>query len=149
MKKRILILGILILSFACENESPLREEEFNKDKAISEIKTAYSQWALASQNKDIPAMYRLSYPGGNFEGMTNVCIEDWDIGNVLYYKFSSLNVTYIDEESAEIEGIIDMLQGHPGSNYKSIFRSSAEFYEEKWTLDGMNAFHVNQLIEIY
>lgn len=142
---------IFISLLSCDNNIPSDEPIFDKNKAITEIKTAYSQWSIASENKDISTMYRLSYPGGNFEGMTNVCIDDWNSGGILYYKFSSVSVRYVDENEATIEGIADMIQGPNGHNinFKSNFVSGAVFYDGKWLLDGFNGFQDWQLIETY
>jgi hypothetical protein len=151
MKIKVLVLSILFSIVSCAEESPKEETGFDEEKAITEIKSAYSQWALASQTRDIPTMYRLSYPGGNFEGATEVCVEMWNQDHIFYYLISSVNVHYATEDEAEADGIIDMIQGPNGNNFnfKSRFASSAVFYDGKWLLDGLNAFHTDQLIETY
>jgi hypothetical protein len=151
MKRIVFVFSILFSIVSCVKESSKEKTGFDEEKAKAEIKSAYSQWALASQTRDIPTMYRLSYSGGNFEGATAVCTETWNNGQILYYLISSVNVHYATENEAEADGIIDMIQGPNGNNYnyKSRFASSAVFYDGKWLLNGLNAFHTDQLIEIY
>jgi hypothetical protein len=148
MRPKFFYLFILVSLISCEKNTPNNEVKFDRDKAKAEIKSAYMDWATASKNKNSATMYRLSYPDENFEGMTKVCVEDWNDNFTLYYLFSSLNVTHVDEVEASIEGISDMIQGPNGEgiNFREKFLSSAVFSNGKWLLDGMNTY---ELIESY
>lgn len=156
MRTNILVFSILISLISCEKKTSESEPVFDKEKAITEIKKAYYDWGTASKNRDIPTMYRLSYPSGNFEGMTENFSGDWNNGATIYLIFSSLNVSLDDQQSATVDGIVDMIQGpNDGGingthiNFKSYFMSSAVFYDGKWLLSGFNGFQNYQFIEDY
>ncbi|MBN2818026.1 MAG: hypothetical protein JXP36_03620 [Bacteroidales bacterium] len=144
MKINLLVLALCALSFvSCENNYDSEEPKFDKDQAIIEIKSALSSWASASQVKNSTQMYQLSYDGGNFEGMTEHCQVQWERGLTLYYKFCSVVVTDIfDQNYAELEGIVDMVQGVTGYNYRFNFVASAKLVDDTWLLDGSNFYNL-------
>jgi hypothetical protein len=152
--KRILFLVIVVIPFlliSCEtgNNGPEYEEyiPFDANTAIAIVKNIYIQWSDATANKDITTMYKLSKPGSNFEGMSNVCVEQWKTNPMYHFKFTNVSVMYINKDEATVDGIADFIQGPPNGgingthiNYREKFRSGAVFVDGKWLLDGFNEY---------
>ena len=137
----LLLAGALI---GCSKSSnPVNDDNGNgnNDAATKQqIVNLYYNWASFSQQHNYSMMMTLVIPGSNFARASAVLKSRWNEGYVDYYKFSSVEVEYIEGNSASVRGNWRLYQGKPGdiSYIEDRFYSESLDMGNGWKLSGMN-----------
>lgn len=142
--KRLCIVLVLVL-FGCGKEKSTDSSSsfrptLQETDAIIEM---YYQWGEASRAHQYGKMLALSYPGANFEGMSKVCKQQWDLGYELYYTFSGVQIRRWDADGTPfVVGDVTMWQGRinqaPTRQDQTGFASGTKKWNGQWKLAGIN-----------
>lgn len=153
MKRIFLIITVVYLVISCTETSPTNSSSDNDSNAnsndngiLQQVYNMYFEWAQMSRNHNYEGMLSLCYPGGNFEGRTNVCKSQWDMNTESYYTFDTVEIidVYKNPPSITVRGNVTDYQGPGNPSFYNGFYSSAKpldgnFYSNTWKLDGINS----------